>query len=78
MPELALYARPGCPYCRKVLDFARREKISLAIKNAGEADVSRELIRIGGKPQVPCLVSGGKARYESDEIIRWLKENYPR
>lgn len=78
MPELTLYTRPGCPYCRKVLDFTRREKIDLTIKDIGDADVSRELIRAGGKQQVPCLVSDGKALYESDDIIRWLKENLVR
>ena len=34
-----------------------------------------ELIAIGGKGQVPCLVIDGKPLYESAEIVRWLEEN---
>jgi len=36
-----------------------------------------ELIKIGGKPQVPCLIIGGaKALYESWDIIEWFRKNY--
>ena len=35
-----------------------------------------ELIKIGGKTQVPCLVIDGKALYESLDIIEWFKKNY--
>ncbi len=33
------------------------------------------LLDVGGKTQVPCLVIDGKALYESNDIIEWLKEN---
>ena len=36
----------------------------------------RELIDIGGKAQVPCLIVDGRAIYESDAIIAWLRQNY--
>jgi len=44
------------------------------------ADISyeqeaEELISVGGKQQVPCLVIDGKAMYESDDIIEWMKSN---
>jgi len=35
-----------------------------------------ELVKIGGKGQVSCLVIDGKALYESNDIIEWLKENW--
>ena len=35
-----------------------------------------ELIAIGGKPQVPCLVIDGKALYESLDIIDWVRKNF--
>lgn len=35
----------------------------------------QELLNIGGKGQVPCLVIDGKAMYESDDIIDWMKNN---
>ncbi len=34
-----------------------------------------ELIEIGGKNQVPCLMMDEKVMYESDDIIQWLKEH---
>lgn len=44
-----------------------------------EDDQARqELVKIGGKQQVPCLIIDGKALYESDDIIAWLDENYTR
>lgn len=32
-----------------------------------------DLVRIGGKKQVPCLVINGKPLYESDDIIAYLR-----
>jgi len=44
------------------------------MKNIHEdTGAKEELIRIGGKGQVPCLVIDGKALYESDDIIEWFK-----
>jgi len=34
-----------------------------------------ELIRLGGKDQVPMLLIDGKPLYESGDIIKWFKEN---
>ena len=35
-----------------------------------------ELLKVGGKTQVPCLINNGKAIYESMDIIRWFQNNY--
>ncbi len=35
----------------------------------------QELIRVGGKQQVPCLFIDGKPMYESDDIVEWLRAN---
>ena len=76
MSELVLFYKPTCSYCQKVLGFMRENDISLQLKDLSEsADVRAELIAIGGKQQVPCLVIDGKALYESDDIIAWLKNN---
>jgi len=37
-----------------------------------------ELIKIGGRSQVPCLVIDGRALYESNDIIQWFENNYAR
>ena len=74
--NLILYYKPTCPYCQKVLTFMESAGITLPLKNIAESiNVREELIKIGGKPQVPCLVINGKAMYESDDIITWLKQN---
>lgn len=84
MSHLTLYHKPGCPYCQKVFTFMQQTGISdspgtwrITLKNRDENPrIRQELIDIGGKPQVPCLVIDGKALYESDDIIQWFKKNW--
>ncbi|MFT7538687.1 MAG: glutaredoxin 3 [Lysobacterales bacterium] len=74
---LELYYRASCPFCLKVLAFMKDNNIEITLKDiSATSDVRNDLIRIGGKQQVPCLVIDGKPLYESDDIINWLKENY--
>ena len=67
-----LYVRMTCPYCVKVLRFMKERGIRIELRNIEEFAVARELVAIGGKQQVPCLVVDGKALYESDDIIAYL------
>lgn len=77
MKDLVLYYSPHCPYCRKVMGFMNQNGINISLKDTvGYTENKQELLRIGGKTQVPCLVIDGKALYESDDIIDWLRENY--
>lgn len=76
MPELKLYYKPTCPFCRKVLYYMETRGLEVPLCNVDAArGLREELVRIGGKAQVPCLVIDGKALYESDDIIDWLEEN---
>ena len=76
MAELTLYYSPTCPYCRKVLNFIQQHNIKIPVKNRDENPANRqELTKLGGLAQVPCLIIDGKALYESDDIINWIKEN---
>lgn len=75
MPELTLYGRTSCPYCMKVLRFMQSRNITIPLKDTTVPENREELIRIGGKGQVPCLVIDGKALYESMDIIAWLDQN---
>lgn len=72
---LTLYYSPSCPYCVKVVDFMENEGITLEKRNTQDPAIKAELIDIGGKGQVPCLVHNGKALYESADIINWLAQN---
>ena len=77
MPQLTLYMTEWCPYCQKVLRFMEQNNITLPLKNTSTDPANRqELLKIGGKTQVPCLVIDGKALYESDDIIEWLEANW--
>ena len=77
MKELTLYHFTACPYCQRVRDFLEQEGITGPMKDTVENPAYREeLIKIGGKSQVPCLVIGTQALYESLDIIEWFRKNY--
>ncbi len=71
---LILYYKPTCPYSQKVLNFLKTRDISITLKDISQdSSLKEELIKIGGKGQVPCLIHDGKPLYESDAIIKWLE-----
>ena len=75
--NLTLYHFQGCPYSARVLAFLAKEGTEIPMKDIHQNPAFREeLVKIGGKQQVPCLVIDGKALYESLDIIDWLKKNY--
>ena len=54
--ELALYYRPTCPFCIKVLDFIDRKSVTIPLIDISQdRDAAATLIEVGGKQQVPCL-----------------------
>ena len=69
-----LYYRKDCPYCQKVLRYMEKNKINLDKRDINQPGVQNDLVRIGGKKQVPCLVINGKALYESDDIVAYLAD----
>jgi len=77
MSHLILYYFPECPYCQRVLGFMETNGIQGIDRRDTHANPAYrdELIQIGGKSQVPCLVNNGTPLYESLDIIEWLKQN---
>ena len=76
MKDYKLYVGTICPYCAKVKNFMEEEGIDIEIVNIEEnRDEMKKLIEEGGKRQVPCLYHDGEYLYESDDIIKFLKEN---
>ncbi len=72
--NLTLYHFQGCPYCARVRDYLSEKGVQIPMKDIREnAQYREELVKIGGKAQVPCLVVDGKALYESLDIIEWFK-----
>ena len=77
--QLSLYYTRSCPFCVRVLFTLKDLKTSVELKNlSGNRDLRSELIKNGGKSQVPCLkiTAGNKDEwlYESADIIRYLKK----
>jgi len=74
---MILYVKTGCPWCIKVLDYAKDNGIEFTeLRNIATPGVSEELIARGGKRQVPYLVDekSGTEMYESADIIEYLKK----
>ncbi len=76
---LKLYTYKYCPYCEKVrVAFAQMkvpyEEVSAEPGTAG----SHELLRLGGKQQVPFLVDVGRGlhMYESSDIIDYARKHF--
>lgn len=76
MQELKLYYMERCPFCKKVIQYMKRNNISVELVDIHADPKNQEdLIRLGGKDQVPMLLIDGEPLYESDDIIKWFKEN---
>ena len=74
--ELTLFYKEDCPFCIRVINYLKKIDKEIRLKNILEnPDAKKELLSIGGKTQVPCLLIDGKALYESLDIIRWLSDN---
>ena len=68
-----LYYSKTCPFCQKVMRFMRENNITMDTRDIAHPGIQNDLVRIGGKKQVPCLVIDGKAMYESEDIIEYLR-----
>ena len=53
--------------------FMDDNKITMDTRDTLQPGNQNDLVRIGGKKQVPCLVINGKPLYESDDIIAYLR-----
>lgn len=75
--KLDLYMFDTCPFCRRVIrEIESENRGDVVMHDIHKNDADRaELIRVGGKEQVPCLFIDGKPLYESDDIIAWLKSH---
>ena len=73
---LELYSMDSCPYCRKVKDYFKAHNIQYIEHDVNDPENAMELIKLGGKPQVPFLVNKEKNiyMYDSDHIIKYVEE----
>ena len=68
-----LYYSKTCPFCQKVLRFMNENGITMDKRDIAQPGIQNDLVRVGGKKQVPCLVVGSTAMYESEDIIEYLR-----
>lgn len=89
---LTLYVKTGCLYCTTVVEELKKLGIEYEEKNIVDPAIAKELIAKGGKRRVPfmddedpcesakhhtpCLIDNEVEMYESEDIVRYLKENY--
>lgn len=75
---LILYMKTGCPFYYTVLRTGEELGISFEEKDIADEAVAAELIKRGGKRQVPYLVDSerGVEMYESKDIDAYLREHY--
>ena len=77
LEDHTLYYKKTCPFCVKVLRFMDAHGITLDKRDTQQPGNEQDLIRVGGKKQVPCLVIEGKPLYESNDIIAYLRGKTP-
>ena len=70
-----LYILENCPYCHKVMDFLKENKIEYNKIDINDKKNEDELVSLGGKRQVPFLVDTDRniQMYESSDIIEYLR-----
>lgn len=76
MKKFKMYMKPTCPFCRKVMRFAKKKDIELELLDINEDENKKALQKLTGDIQVPCLLIDGKPLLESDDIIKYLAKEY--
>lgn len=61
LKDHTLYYKKTCPFCQKVLRFMDEKGITLDMRDTTQPGIQNDLV---------CV--GGKAMYESDDIIAYL------
>ena len=74
---LELYSMDSCPYCVKVKDYLKAHNIEYTEHNVNDPEKAKQLLKLGGRAQVPFLADSEKNiyLYDSDAIIKYVKEN---
>jgi glutathione S-transferase len=80
MNKNVLYFSKYCYFCQRVLRHLRDKKHDIELRSTSESKFHQELLRGGGKTQVPCLrieIESGEQTwmYESNDIIRYIDQN---
>ncbi len=76
MKDIRLYFTESCPYCLPVKEYIEKEGLDVELIDATYDNKRKaEIIKYGGKIEVPMLYVDEKGIYDFKEIIKWLEEN---
>ena len=70
--NMYLYVKEGCPFCARVDRFLDNTGTTIEHRSILEGTNREDLVALGGKAQVPCLVVDGKPMYESMDIVNYI------
>lgn len=75
---LELYVLETCPFCQKVMTFFRDNCVEYIKNDISNPLFKNELIKIGGKDQVPFLYDRENEikMYESNDIIDYVRNTF--
>jgi glutathione S-transferase len=73
---ITLYGKTGCPYTIRAIGALDAHGLSFIKKNIADPLVEEELMKLGGKHQVPYIVDGDVCMYESNDIIDYIEKTY--
>lgn len=74
--KVRLFYTQVCPFCEGPKEFIRENNLDVEMINlTKEKKYRAEVLKLGGKMQVPMLAIDDKAMYESRDILAWLEEN---
>lgn len=75
---IELFMMEFCGYCKKVMAYLDEHNIPYKTIDISEKANEEELIRIGGRRQVPFIIDRENKveMYESNDILEYLREAY--
>jgi glutathione S-transferase len=78
---IKIYQFAACPFCQKVLravdELKLKEGSDYVLIEASRNTAGREeVVKLGGKSQVPFLVDDNTMMYESDDIVQYLRTKF--
>ncbi|MGE3319501.1 MAG: glutaredoxin family protein [Candidatus Berkiella sp.] len=75
MSHLILYIGTSCPYCMRVLDYIKKNRLQIEIKDVWSDNTAyQEMLTLTGRTQVPCLRIDDSFMHESLDIIEKLNQ----
>jgi len=74
--KVKLFFTEACGYCMPIIDYIKENNLDVELCDATRnKEYRKEILKTGGKMQVPMLSIDGQAMYESRDIQDWLEEN---